>query len=183
MNFFVLVIAWIAGSFWAESHQLNTKNISENQDLPRLEVEASMNAKELDISSTFKLTVKIRNVSETPIHVYKEMAWGRGASLSFAIIDSAGRVVKGGMLPDAVDIPPFSVTNFQLLEQNEFLSAERWIDLSSQGLSRRGRYKLAVSYHSPVARENSPADLTIWAAEDGTVSARPVVFKVFHRRQ
>lgn len=124
------------------------------------------------------LKVTLKNISQSPLILYKNMGWGAASSLILAIGDSNGKLVQPDVLSDAQDYPPFPIKDFITLKPNEEFILWRRFDWEGQGVSKAGEYSITVWYHSPVSEENAPKGINVWTKEKGTIRSKPFAFKV-----
>jgi hypothetical protein len=148
----------------------------DNKDGLKLLIE--LNKTTYNIADDPALKVSLKNISQKPITLYKDMGWGVASSLFLAIGDSNGQLVRGHVLSDAQDYPPFPEKDFITLQPNEEFSFWRRFDMEGQGITKVGEYSITVWYHSPVSKEHAPQSRNVWTKEKGTLRSKPFVFTV-----
>jgi hypothetical protein len=144
----------------------------------QLSVELVKESYRLDETPTLK--IRLRNVSQSPIAIYKKMGWGRSSSLTISISVVQGELGERMFVEDSLDHPPFPAEDFILIHPGESVERERLLDLRSDGIQSPGIYRVTVWYHSPIPREFAPPGLKPWAMENGALQSKPVTLKVTH---
>ena len=151
---------------------------SDTKDGLQLSVELDKESFRLDETPTLK--IRLRNVSQSPISIYKKMGWGRSSSFTISISVVQGELGERRFLEDALDHPPFPAEDFITIRPGESVERERLLDLRGDGIKSPGIYKATVRYHSPIPREFAPSGLKVWAMENGVLQSKPASLKVTH---
>jgi hypothetical protein len=152
------------------------KEASDTKDGLQLSIE--LDRERLLLGEAATLKIRLKNVSQSPITIYKHLGWGRSSSLTMSLSVVRGALARRTFLEDAQHHPPFPQGDFTTIQPGEFIERERWLDLKSDGITGPGIYKLTVWYHSPVPREFAPPGLKLWAAENGVLQSKPVTLTV-----
>lgn len=174
-----LLVTLIVSVMGANQHRdLRKTEPSNTKDGLQLSVEADKESFRLDETPT--LRIKLRNVSQSPIAIYKKMGWGRSSSFTISISVVQGELGERRFLEDALDHPPFPAEDFITIRPGESVERERLLDLRGDGIKAPGVYEVTVRYHSPIPREFAPSGLKLWAMENGVLQSKPVSLKVTH---
>jgi len=174
---FIFMLAFFVSS--SADYQNETKNAYTNFDTrDGLKIIIELDKATYSLVNDPALKVILKNVSQLPLTLYKNMGWGAASSLFFAIGDSNGKLVRPDVLSDAQDYPPFSTKDFITLKPDEEFTLWRRFDWEGQGITKSGEYSITVWYHSPVSEENAPKAINVWTKEKGTIRSKPFAFKV-----
>ncbi|HEY9401161.1 MAG TPA: hypothetical protein VIQ24_00610 [Pyrinomonadaceae bacterium] len=171
--------------FSIASHAANNAQESKGErSLPdkinglHLSVELIDDEKNFRRADTFRIRVKLKNVSQSPITLYKEMSWGWLSSLFLGISDGRGRKVDTPFLEHAFPHPPFPKEDFIAIRPGEAIEKVRDVELKLYEIRKPGTYFVTVWYRSPVPQEFAPEGMKIWAMEEGRLESKPVKFRI-----
>lgn len=148
----------------------------DNKDGLQLSIE--LDGEHFGINDVPTLKITLKNISQVPIAIYKNLAWGRSSSLTLSIVDDHEKMVRGTTLADASHVPPFPREDFLTIGPGESVQKESILGLRDEGIKGLGAYKLVVWYHSPIPRDFAPSGLNLWAMENGVLQSKPVTLKV-----
>jgi hypothetical protein len=162
----------------ANKQRHNKRQIEPSDTGYGLQLSTELDGETFHLQDVAKLIIKLKNVSQGSITLYKHLAWGRSSSFTMFISDEHGKAVRGTFLEDAMHVPPFSKDDFVTIQPGESVEIKRLVDMRGDGIKASGIYQIAVRYHSPVPREFAPEGLEIWAMENGVLQSKPVTFKV-----
>lgn len=132
----------------------------------------------VQINSKPQIIVRLKNVSDKPITIYKNLAWGQGKSLSLFIEVIRGKLDGPTFLEEVFFRPPFPKEDFIPIQPGEFIEVKRSISLRNFGVMEPGDYRIIVRYRSPIPEDFVPAGLEVWAMEYGALQTKPVDLKV-----
>jgi hypothetical protein len=130
------------------------------------------------LNSTPQIIVKLKNVGDKPITIYKKLEWGQSKGLSFFIKAISGKLADPTFIPEASYYPPFPKEDFVTIQPGESFEVKRLISLQILGVKEPGDYRLIVRYRSPISEDFAPAGLEIWAKEYGPLQTKPIDLKV-----
>ena len=125
-----------------------------------------------------KLRISLKNESNAPIAVYKEIGWGASSSLMMIVFDITGQGLESDTVFDARHQPPYRQEDFRLINPGQSFSVVPRLSLQLLGVMGPGTYRLVVWYQSPVWQEFAPQGLPVWVRENGSLQSKPVTFKV-----
>lgn len=162
----------------ANKQHRNKQRIEPSDTGYGLQLLTELDGETFHLQDVAKLKIKLKNVGQGPITIYKHLAWGRSSSFTVFISDEHGKAVRRTFLEDAMHVPPFSKNDFVTIQPSESVETKRLVDMRGDGIKAPGIYQITVRYHSPVPREFAPEGLEIWAMENGVLQSKPVTFKV-----
>lgn len=172
-----LLVVLIMSAMAKNQHRDVRKTQStDTKDGLQLSIELEKESFRLDETPTMK--IRLKNVSQSPIAVYKKMGWGRSSSFAISISAIQGELGERKFLEDALHQPPFPAEDFMTIPAGESVERERLLDLRGDGIKSPGIYKVTVWYHSPIPREFAPPGMKLWAMENGALQSKPVSLKV-----
>jgi hypothetical protein len=178
--YFVILVFTIALTFifgFKETSVLINHQAVEATQL-KMHVSVSLSKSEFKVDETGKIKIKIQNTGEIPFYILKSLNWGSHSSFTYVITDENDEIVLNPVVSEVKDTPPFQETDFIKLEKNSSITAERWLNIPSEGIKAVGKYKLTIFYHSPVLEKYAPKELKVWTKEDGLVESDTVTFVV-----
>jgi hypothetical protein len=143
-----------------------------------LQLSVELDKESYGLGDTARMKIRLRNLSQTPITIYKNLAWGASSSFTLSISAISGKLAERTFLDDAMHHPPFPREDFTTIQPGEFVEQERQLDLRGDGIRTLGVYQIKIRYHSPVPHQFAPEGLKIWAMENGELRSKPVTLKV-----
>jgi hypothetical protein len=166
----------LSGAAINQRGRVHEGKLSDTRDGLNLSIELDGESYHLDDVAKLKITLK--NVSQTPITVFKKFGWGPSSSFIFSISDDRGKEIERTAFADSTHWPPFSKEDFATLEPGESIQQDSELDLEGEEVKVVGVYHINIWYHSPIPRRSAPEVPNLWSAENGTLRAKPVRFKV-----
>jgi len=130
------------------------------------------------LNSSPQITVRLKNVSDKPITIYKNLDWGQSKGLSLFIEAIHGKLDAPTFLAEARYSPPFPKEDFVTIQPGEFVESKRLISWELLGVKEAGEYRIIVRYRSPIPKDFAPAGLEIWGRENGALRTKPLDLKV-----
>lgn len=176
---FILLFIVVAAESVAQTRERIGQATEQNSTNRGLQLSIALDKQTYQMSELAIATITLKNVSSSPIAIYKDFAWGPSASLGFIIENSEGQGLIGAVLNDAQDRPPFPEEESKILKPGESIEIERAFDVNEDsGISEAGTYRAAAWFHSPVWKKYAPETLPVWTKEKGTIFAKRVQFEV-----
>lgn len=141
-------------------------------------VTAEADRTEYRLNGKMNLTVSLVNKSPKTIYVFDDLGIGESASLSVDVTDAAtGTFITPALLSDALPPPPASKDRYIRIDPPYLYGVNFDLKLADLGIVRPGKYKLVVSYHSPVT-DKFTFGLPAWTKDMGVLKTSPIIFHV-----
>jgi hypothetical protein len=143
-----------------------------------LHVSVTSDRETYNLNDIVSLEIRLKNVGNEPITIYKRFGWGWSSSFFLSVSESSGKTIQPSFLEDHLPYPNFPKEDFTVLQSEESTKIEREIDLKGYGIKKPGVYFVTVWYRSPVPISFAPEGLKIWPMEYGRLEARRARFRV-----
>ncbi len=131
----------------------------------------------LRLTDSIRFRVKLKNVSDKPITICKRLTWSGHPYFSVGI-RSDKEAVHWLIVAESYGQPPLSKDDFITIPSGESIQRQEKLSLSMFDFKGPGNYRLHVYYYSVATKENTPEGIDFWPAENGSLTAKPVNFKV-----
>jgi len=130
------------------------------------------------LNSDAQIVLRLKNVGDKPIAIYKHLAWADATSLSLFIKVIHGKLKDRTFVSEFFITPPFPREDFVTIQPGKFIERKRLISMREIGIEEPGEYRITICYESPIPGEFAPAGLRIWAMENGPLQIKPIDLKV-----
>lgn len=173
MSLPVLVICLTAAAFGQSG--TGTQLSSSDTDL-RLYAEPDKES--VRVGEVIRLKVRIKNVSQSPIAIYKNRGWVDPFTL--IITDGDGRRVQPTKQVEDFSASQRRREDYVVLQPDEEYQEAMTLNLKDDyhDASRPGDYQVAVVYRGTRGREEAPEGVRLWTAGDPELRADSLRIKV-----
>ena len=130
------------------------------------------------LNSDTEIIVRLKNVGDKPIAIYKNLVWAEATSLSLFVEAIHGKLEDHAFVKEFPYVPPFPKGDFITIQPGMFIGNNQLISMEKIGIKEPGHYRIVVHYRSPIPEEFAPSGLEIWAMENGGLQTKPVDIKV-----
>jgi hypothetical protein len=125
-----------------------------------------------------QIIVRLKNVGDKPIAIYKHLAWADADSLSLFIEVVQGKLKERDFVSEFFIAPPFPKEDFVTIQPGKFIERTRSISMRELEIEEHGEYRMIIRYLSPIPEDFAPAGLELWAREYGPLQTKPIDLKV-----
>lgn len=179
-TFFFLVLFGTAFNFavYAQDKQ-EKKLLPDTFNGLQIKTEIIGDKKKFRKSDTFWILIKLKNVGNSPIILYKHMTWGLSSSFYFRIHNEYGEYVKQSVIEDSIAyLLELSKEDFETIKPGELIERKRDVILEEFAVDKPGIYSFRVSFESPMFPEYVPKGMTVRTINEGVINSKPVKFEI-----
>ena len=143
-----------------------------------LQLSAELKDTAVRLNGDTQLIVRLKNVGDKPIAIYKHLGWADATSLSLYVRVIHGKLKERTFVSEFFTHPPFPREDFVTIQPGKFIERKRLISIRGIEIEEPGEYSITIYYRSPIPEDFAPAGLEIWAKEYGSLQTKPIDLKV-----
>lgn len=186
--FVILMVAISAACFWLlpanadstirKESPSEMANDSKTSSASKLSVLLRSDQNQVNLGAPLLLEIHVVNSGSEPVALYSDLRWGYSASLSLQVMDSRNQPVEPEFVDDALTKPILAESlPISLIYPGHFLGVLSARRLEDAGITKQGKYKLQVQYHSPLSAQRV-SEKAFWSREDGPVLSNTLIVEV-----